>query len=204
MERHELMEASVLSAATAHGFGAEEMERLERALKIAMARRFEGIDDDHDPAYLHPGRTALVLLHDVGPVPIETLCAATVHESEDPRLRVDIAVVRDDLGDAVAEMVSSLPLPGDDRLVERLVILEEHALLAALAERLDQLRHAHLREDHGWWREIYEEAEAAWVPVAERTHPRLADRFGHWRRVFGTRLERAGIRVRSRDQDGSG
>jgi hypothetical protein len=58
-----------------------------------------------------------------------------------------------------------------------------------LAERLDQLRHAHLREDHAWWRAIHAEAGAIWVPVAERTHPRLADRYRHWLRTFGRRLE---------------
>jgi hypothetical protein len=32
-----------------------------------------------------------------------------------------------------------------------------------------------------------------WLPVAERTHPRLTDRFRHWHLAFGRRLERMGI-----------
>jgi hypothetical protein len=82
-------------------------------------------------------------------------------------------------------------LPGDERLLERLVTLGRPSQLVALAERLDQLRHAHLRQDRDWWHAIFDEAEAVWVPVAERTHPRLADRFRHWRRTFARRLEKA-------------
>ena len=99
--------------------------------------------------------------------------------------------VRDTLGEAVAALVESLPLPGDDRLAERLITLDEGPRLAALAERLDHLRHAHMREDRTWWRAVHEEAGAVWVPVAERTHPRLATRYRHWHRTFARRLQRA-------------
>lgn len=190
MEREELMAVSVANAAVAQGLGPEAVELLGRAHALAMGPRLAAIEDDHHPAYLHPGRTVLVLLGDVGALPVSALCAAAVHETQDAALRVDVTTVREALGEEVADIVSSLPLPGDERLLERLVTLEEAPLLAALAERLDQLRHAHLREDHAWWRAIYDEAEAVWVPVAERTHPRLADRFRHWRRTFGRRLEK--------------
>lgn len=190
MERHELMAASVASAATGRGLSPREVELLGRALALAMEPRLTSLEDDHHPAYLHPGRTVLVLLQDVGDVPVDTLCAAAVHESEDAALRVDVGSVRAALGDPAAAIVSSLPLPGDERLLEKLVTLADGPLLAALAERLDQLRHAHLREDVAWWREIHEEGGAVWVPVAERAHARLADRYRHWHRTFGRRLER--------------
>lgn len=192
MERHELMAASVASAAAARGLDDVAIGRIGRALDLAMEPRVASIDDDHDAAYLHPGRTVLVLLHDVGDVPVEALCAAAVHESERADLRVSLDAVRRALAGDVAETVAALPLPGDERLLERLVTLDRPSLLAALAERLDQLRHAHLRDDPGWWRTIFDEAEAVWVPVAERTHPRLSDRFGHWQRTFARRLEKAG------------
>jgi hypothetical protein len=73
-------------------------------------------------------------------------------------------------------------------LTERLVTLGESARLATLAERLDHLRHAHLREDPAWWRALHEEVSAAWAPVAERTHPRLADRYRAWLRAISRRL----------------
>lgn len=189
-ERGQMMAASVRSTAASRGQPLEAIDLLTRAHALAMAPRAEALDDDHHPAYLHPGRTVLVLLRDVGEVPLDALCAAAVHETEDGHLRVSNDAVREALGDRIADLRGSLPLPGDERLLERLVTLEPGALLAALAERLDQLRHAHLREDHEWWSAIYEEAGAVWVPVAERTHPRLADRYRHWYRTFGRRLER--------------
>ena len=87
-------------------------------------------------------------------------------------------------------MVASLPMPGDEDLLERLVTLEQKALLAALAERLDQVRHAHVRKDKDveWRRRIHEEVGAVWGPVAERTHSRLAQRYRHWCRTFARRL----------------
>jgi len=191
-ERADFMAASVARAATGAGLGAPEVELLGRAHALAMAPRIAQLDDDHHPAYLHPGRGALILLRDVGPVPVETLCAVAVHETEDAGLRVDLANVRAALGEPIADMVASLPMPGDKRLLERLVTLDQDALLAALAERLDQLRHAHVRKDHDleWRTRIHEEAGAVWGPVAERTHPRLGDRFRHWHTAFGRRLER--------------
>jgi (p)ppGpp synthase/HD superfamily hydrolase len=192
MERHELMAASVASAARGRGISSEDVERLGAAHTLGMEPRLAALQDDHDPAYLHPGRTVLVLLQDVGEVPVDALCAAAVHESERADLRVSPDAVRDALGHRVAQIVSALPLPRDPRLLERLVTLDEPSVLVALAERLDQLRHAHLHLDLSWWRAIYDEATAVWVPVAERTHPRLADRFRHWHRTFGRRLEKAG------------
>jgi len=191
-ERADFMAASVANAATGAGLGAEAVVLLGRAHALAMAPRIAALDDDHHPAYLHPGRAALILLRDVGPVPVEALCAAAVHETEDAALRVRLDEVRQALGDEIADIVASLPMPGEEDLLERLVTLDETALLAALAERLDQLRHAHVRKDRDaeWRRQIHEEAGAVWGPVAERTHPRLADRFRHWHKAFGRRLER--------------
>jgi (p)ppGpp synthase/HD superfamily hydrolase len=190
VERHELMAASVASAARTSGLHADEVDRLGRAHALAMGPRLSALEDDHHPAYLHPGRTVLLLLQDVGPLPVELLSAAALHESENPSLRVGTQAIAAALGEEVAEQVASLPLPGDDRLLERLVTLDHGLLLVALAERLDQLRHAHLRADDAWWASIHEEAGAAWLPVAERTHPRLADRYRHWYRTFARRLRK--------------
>ena len=190
MERHELMAASVASAARATGLETDDVDLLGGAHALAMEPRLTALEDDHHPAYLHPGRTVLLLLQDVGPLPVELLCTAALHESEDPSLRVGAEAVAAALGVEVAERVASLPLPGDELLLERLVTLDQGLLLVALAERLDQLRHAHLRVDRDWWASIHEEVGAAWLPVAERTHPRLADRYRHWYRTFARRLQK--------------
>ncbi len=189
-DRGAAMAMSVMKAARAHGLPPDGIDLLSRAHALAMKPRVDALDDDHHPVYLHPGRSMLVLLRDVGPLPADVLASAAVHDTEDDDLRVPWATVRETLGDEVADIVESLPLPGDERLTERLVILDEGPRLAALAERLDHLRHAHLREDPAWWRAIHEEVGATWLPVAERTNARLATRYRHWHRTFGRRLTR--------------
>ncbi len=181
------MGGSVVAAAEALGLSDDEVDLIGYAHALAMVPRIATLDDDHHPAYLHPGRTALVLLRDVGPLPVEALVVAAVHEGIDDDLRVRHDVVAVELGEAVAELVESLPLPGDERLAERLVTLDEVFLLATLAEHLDHLRHAHLRGDLDW-QGLHDEASSVWVPVAERAHPRLADRYQHWYRTFARRL----------------
>ena len=110
-------------------------------------------------------------------------------ESQDPELRVPVERVAAELGEGVAASVRSIPLPGDDRLVERLLELERDLGLAALAERLDNLRHLHLREDlEAVWPDHHEEVTSAWLPFAQRVHPTLATRFAHWARTFVKRL----------------
>ena len=181
------MARSVARAARAAGLTDAAVDLVGRAHALAMLPRIEALDDDHHPAYLHPGRSALLLLRDVGPLPGATLAAAAVHETVDEALRVPLEAVRRELGDRVADVVASLPGAADERLLERLVTLDDQARIAALAERLDQLRHAHLRPDIDW-RAAHRDAGSVWLPVAERTHPRLADRFRHWHRAFARRL----------------
>ncbi len=187
VDRDEAMAASLERALRASRLPEETVDLAARAYALAMRPRIAALDE-HDPAYLHPGRTVLVLLQDVGPLDGEVLAAAAVHESEDARFRTPTEVVREELSDDVAERVASLPLPGDEELAARLVTLDEPARLVALAERLDHLRRAHLRKDPAWWRALRDEVESAWAPVAERTHPRLADRYRAWLRAMGRRL----------------
>jgi outer membrane receptor for ferrienterochelin and colicins len=186
VDRAEAMAGSVERIARGAGLSATDVDLVCRAYALAMEPR--RVLDEHDPAFLHPGRSMLVLLQDVGPLAGDVLAAAAVHESDEPGFRIDSDAVGRDLGDAVATIVRAIPLPGDDDLVERLVTLEEGARLAALAERLDHVRHAHLREDPALWRALHDEVSAAWAPVAERTHPRLADRYRAWLRAISRRL----------------
>ncbi|MEQ1856563.1 MAG: hypothetical protein ABL963_08835 [Longimicrobiales bacterium] len=187
VDRDEAMAASLERICHALRLPDDTVDLVGRAYAMAMRPRIEALDE-HDPAYLHPGRTVLVLLQDVGPLAGEVLAAAAVHESEEARFRTSTDAVRQELGDDVAVLVESLPLPDEDALTERLVTLDEPARLVALAERLDHLRHAHLRNDPDWWRALRTEVEGAWAPVAERTHARLADRYRAWLRAMGRRL----------------
>ena len=148
--------------------------------------------DDHHPAFLHPGRSALILLHDVEELPEEAIVLAVLHESEDEGLRPPSDCSDVSGGAQVAEALADLPLPGSEDLTERLVLLPRAAVLAVLAERLDHLRHLHMRDDlRARWQPAHGEVERAWLPVAERTDPRLTRRFAHWHRTFARRLRKA-------------
>jgi len=191
-DRGTAMASSVARAARSFGVGPPGVALLARAHALAMAPRVRAFGhDDHHPLYLHPGRTVLILLRDVGVTDPVVLAAAALTESEDAELRIGPAEVRGAVGDQVADLVRAVPLPGAETLAEALVTAEEPVRLVALAERLDHARHAHLREaDQAWRRTLHDEVGAVYLPVAERTHPRLAQRYRHWWRVFGKRLER--------------
>lgn len=188
-DRAAQMRRSLSTAAVADGASDEEAHALARAFGLAMEPRLEALDDDHHPAYLHPGRAPLILIRDVGAVDVSVLVVAALHESMDARLRVPPAEIEDRVGPAALGAVDSIPLPGDERLVERLLTLGPGLALAALAERLDHLRHLHLRDDlSDHWADAFDETVAAWLPFAQRLHPKLATRYGHWARTFARRI----------------
>jgi hypothetical protein len=187
--RADAMARSVVAAVRSAGYPPEDLIRVGRAIDTAMAPRLEMLSDDHHPAFLHPARSVLVLVRDVGAVPGETLVVAALLETEDAELRVPTDEVAR-FGAPTRENLSALPPPGDARLAERLVGLPHELALAALAERLDHLRHLHLRDDlRRDWRGRHREVVEVWLPFAERTEPRLATRFAHWERTFGRRLQ---------------
>jgi hypothetical protein len=82
------MAASIVRVIREHGLAPEGIDLVSRAHALAMQSRIELLDDDHHPSYLHPGRSVLVLLRDVGQLPAEILATAAVHDTEDKDLRV--------------------------------------------------------------------------------------------------------------------
>lgn len=190
-DRGTAMAASVTRTARSFGVSPEGIALLGRAHALAMEPRRAAFTDDHHPLYLHPGRTVLVLLRDASCLDGHVLAAAALTETEDEALRIREEAVRAVVGDAVADLVVAVPAPWSESLAEDLVVAEESVRLVALAERLDHLRHGHLRDaDHAWRRAVLAQAEAIYLPVAERTHPRLAQRYRHWCRAFARRVAR--------------
>jgi hypothetical protein len=183
------MASSLAAAVRGVGLGEEEVTTIGRAFALAVAPRVAALDDDHHPAYLHPGRSMLILMHDVGPVEPRVLVAACVHESLDEALRIPVDELRATLDPAQLDALGAIPLPGEERLLERLVTLEEGLALSVLAEWLDQLRHLHMRQDlSAAWAQAHEEVLGVWLPFARRSHPKMAVRYEHWARVFTKRL----------------
>ncbi len=185
------MAASVVRTARSLGVSTESIPVVSSAHALAMEHRAGALGDDRHPAFLHPGRSVLILLRDVGCRDPVMLAAVAVVESEDAELRVPPALVRSVLGDDVAALAEAVPMPGAESLAYDLVTAEERVRLVALAERLDHLRHGHLRDAERAWRAAaHHQAVAVYLPVAHRTHPRLAQRYGHWCRTFARRLAR--------------
>lgn len=183
------MARSLASAARSHGLGDDEISALAQAYALAMTPRVGVLEDDHHPAYLHPGRSALVLLRDVGALDASVLVVAVLHESLDAHLRVGAEELEEHVGLAALEALASIPRPGDERLAEGLLTLGPGLSLAALAERLDHLRHLHVREDLvDLWADSYREVVEVWLPFARRVHPKLAARYAHWARTFVKRI----------------
>jgi len=182
------MAASIVRTSRSHGLADEGIDLVSRAHALAMVPRVASLEDDHHPLYLHPGRTVLVLLRDAGVTDAGVLAAAALVESEDAEFRVEAGMVESEMGRTVLELVTAVPPADSDALAETLVAADPAVRLVAVAERLDHLRHAHLREDQAWRSRVHAQAVAVYQPIAERTDERLAGRYRHWRRSFERRF----------------
>ena len=187
----------VRRTARAAGVDEDGLSLIQRCHDVARAWREARLDDDHDPHYLHPGRTALILMLDTSETDPVVLAAALLAESHRPELRApDERITADgEAGersalDRVLETRSRIPSADAVDRVERLVTAPDAVLRIAVAERLDHARHAHMwlegREDRAFLRE----AEELWIALAERAHPRLAQRYRRWARGARARTGR--------------
>lgn len=185
--RAEAMGRRLARTAGRLGIDDEGRRRLLDAYAVGMEPRFRRGFPDHHPDYLHPARTALILMDDARVADPVTLAAALLLETRDPDLRPDPAAV-ETLDAAVAALLARVPAPhGDpDRLVETLVVETTAVRMLALAERLDHARHLHLR-DRSEWAPYHALTCGAYAPVARRTHPALAGRIDWWCATFEER-----------------
>jgi (p)ppGpp synthase/HD superfamily hydrolase len=189
--RDRAMEGRVARTVEDAGLAPDAVALVVAAHRLAMGPRLDRILDPHDPDFLHPGRTALILLLDTQLRDPVALAAAALVESERDELRVGRDAIEDTLGDAVGVFVGSVPI-SEEGLVEALVTAPEAVRTVALAERLDHCRHAKFWVDRDAQVRIHDQAETVFGPVAERTDPALARRFAHWAEAFGRTLARGG------------
>ncbi|HEY8468783.1 MAG TPA: hypothetical protein VIL18_04030 [Longimicrobiales bacterium] len=178
----------IARAAERAGLTEPERALLDRAFRLAMEPRGRLLCDDHHPDFLHPGRTVLILLEDVGCRDPLTLAAGAVCETLRPELAVPANEIRAALGPAVHSLVAAVPVPAlvGDELLEQLVTGDHAARLVALAERLDHARHLHLRP-RAEWAAFHGVTCEAYLPVALRTDATLARRFRWWCAMFERR-----------------
>ena len=181
------MAVRVERTTTVHGVDRPGRDLVARAIEVAMVPRLAALDDDHHPDYLHPGRTTVILLDDVGLADPVALAAASLLDTR----RGDLEVPDHEIDDLVSHDVTAfrraVPRSGSETLLEDLLGSEQDVVLVALAERLDQVRHAHLWDDSSEGREVHQEVSNVYLKMAERTHDRLAARYAYWHRAFGER-----------------
>lgn len=162
--------------------GATHADDIAAALEAALTVRDSVIEDDHDPRYLHPARTIRIAIADARCDDPLALAAAAFVDSLDASLVPDVPA-------SLRPHVDAVPVPGahPEDLLERLVTADPDAAVIALAERLDQARHAHLRHDLDA-RAIHAEVRAIYVPAARRVSATIARRFERWADAFERRL----------------
>jgi hypothetical protein len=190
----------VVFTARTTGVADEGLTLLEWACRTALELREAALDDDHDPHYLHPARSALILLQDTGELNPVLLAAAVLTESQRPDLALADAMLREScpiafrarLGPVLA-LRGAIPAADDPARLEELVAADEAVRRVALAERLDHVRHVHMWPAGGDVRAMLAEVEALWEPLAIRTHERLARRFRRWSVGTGRKLARGTI-----------
>lgn len=181
------MAARLVGTAERLGVQEPERDRIASAFRAAIELRDGMALGDHHPDYLHPARTALILMDDIVVRDPATLIAGILAETRAPELRAPAAMV-DRFGPAVHGILDGLPHPGPaERVREDLVTTTPESRLVALAERLDHARHLHLR-DRDTWPDYHAITCAAYAPVATRAHPLLARRFVWWCDTFRKRF----------------
>jgi hypothetical protein len=143
---------------------------------------------EEDVDYLHPARTALILMHDTGVADRATLGAGMALDSlyPDRTPHPEVLIEWGELG--AAALLGELPgarVSREER-IEALVIASENTRLAAIAERLDHARHLHLTPPESW-AAFHDDVTRVYLPLAARTHAVLERRFSAWSERFAAR-----------------
>jgi hypothetical protein len=190
-QRAQAMAARLTRAAAQAELTPADTTRLVAAFEFGHDQRMRVLDDSHHPHALHGARTALILLEDAGFADPDGLALAVLFESRFLELVLDADFIRRVAGDRAAAIAASLPI-GDEQDValEMLLTAEPAASAVALAERLDHARHLHLEPRVGW-PTFHANFEAVYLPVSDRTHPRLARRCRWWSAMFARRYLRS-------------
>lgn len=138
----------------------------------ARQRRYEGT-----PYVVHPLRVALILAEERGLTDEALLATALLHDVlEDAPISFE--QLRDVVGSPVAEWVHALSKPPAEKQAKAardaayfsaLREAPREVRLVKLADRLDNLRFIHLRQDPAW-RQIYRDETRRWLlPLADHT-----------------------------------
>jgi (p)ppGpp synthase/HD superfamily hydrolase len=180
--------ARLETSARQAGVGEQPLTVLRNAVELALGRRAQRFPDPHHGDFLHPVRNALILLSDAGTADPHALTAAVLLDTEDIACSIAPDAARALAGAEVADILAEVPAPAaaGERLLELLVTARPLSQLVALAERLDHVRHLHLRPTEQW-PGAHADVLRVYLPLADRVHETLARRFRWWADAFARR-----------------
>ena len=180
------MRQRVLDRAAREAFERRDHALIDHTLTAALLARDQRVDDDHHVDALHPARTILILLDDARMTQPSALAAAALLDS----VRQDLLPADDAVDPGILAAARMVPTPhstDSDSLIEALLALPDHLLDVALAERLDQARHLHLREKPLHAPGLALEARV-YLPLAHRRGGLVGRRYARWHAAFTARL----------------
>lgn len=148
----------------------------------AMEQRRARLEDDHHPAFLHPGRSLIVALDDAGVRDPKLLALLPLMDSVNPELAPDPL----EWAEALDRLGTPPLAPGAS--LEALVQLDPESMSVVLSEALDHLRHLHLLDGVERRRRLAERAESLVLPLAGRLGGALDRRLRWWWRRVGRGL----------------
>jgi hypothetical protein len=194
------MQRRLEGALASAGLAPKDSHLAIASFRMAMQLRGEFVAEEADHRFLHPARSLLVLLEDVGETRPDLLAAAPLMESLEPHL---VREAPAGAPEPIRSVLAGLPrLPGglggtagpdaEARWLEDLVVAEPGMQGLILAEALDQFRHLHLRPDGPFRNRILQRAEGVLVPLAQRLGGKLDRRMGWWWSRVGQRLGTVG------------
>lgn len=182
------MAERVASSARRVGFGDEMALRASRLFDRVIEHRRGSITDERDPDFLHPGRTAIILVEDLRVLDYACVAAGIALDSLHPERTPDAETLIAWGEPDAARLLDEIPLGADDEtLTEALVTASATARTVALAERLDHARHLHLR-DAQVWTGFHQDIGRLYLPLAARTNATLERRYEWWTRTFARRF----------------
>jgi len=183
-ERGRAMLERVAAECRAARLSEEAVTGVARELEQSLAWRERSIDDDHDARYLHTARTIRILVADAACDDAVLLRAAARLDTVDRALEPEAATSRE-----VGDVLALVPAGDEETLAEALLTAPERVAVLAVAERLDQARHLHLRPELDW-AAFHEQVERVYAPVGMRVAPKLGLRLDRWAEAFRRRLLR--------------
>ncbi|HUW10899.1 MAG TPA: HD domain-containing protein [Anaerolineae bacterium] len=152
----------------------DECATVQRALELARTSHAGQRRDDGTPYFMHPLRTTIILIRDLGLRDATTICAALLHDAVEDQESLSADYIHRSIGPEVAEVVEVLTKPrvhsrchSDVNTVyfPRLRAASEQVRSIKLADRLDNIRDLPNSRDPSKRSRMIDETRGFYVPL---------------------------------------